>query len=82
MLVYSPSVGGIERFVVLDGVESLVEQLKLNSGTQDRLKEAEAYIRFLNATVDTFPTGADTDPFLPNISHNTPADWNTFATLR
>ena len=82
MLVYSPSVGGIECFVVLDGVESLVEQLKLNNGTQDRLKEAEAYIRFLDAKVDKFPTGADTGSFLPNIYHKTPADSNTFATLR
>ena len=59
-------VGGIERFVVLEGVESMAEQLKLDNDTRDRLKQAEAYIRFLSAKVDKFPTGADTGSFLPN----------------
>jgi hypothetical protein len=49
-------VGGIERFIVLVGVEAMAERLKLDSDLRQRLEDTEAYLRILNTKMGKLPT--------------------------
>jgi hypothetical protein len=55
-------VGGIERFVVLDVVEAMVERLKLDSDLRQELNEAEVYIRSLKTMLADVSTEGDIFP--------------------
>ena len=65
-------VGGIERFIVLVGVEAMAERLKLDSDLRQRFEDTEAYLHFLTTTMgklpspDQVPTGTDTAATLPS----------------
>lgn len=53
-------IGGIERFIVLAGVEAMAEQLKLDNDLRCRLEETEAYAHLLRTeTSINLSTGRD-----------------------
>jgi hypothetical protein len=70
-------VRGIEGFIVLVGVEAVVERLRLDSDVREQLKEAEANIHSLKAKLAKLSTGADT---VPINAYATLGESNTGAT--
>ena len=63
-------VQGIEDFIVLVGVETVVERLKLESEVRDQLRETEACLRSLKADMANLSNGAaDIGSFLPVNAH-------------
>ena len=60
--------GGLERFLVLVGVEAITERQKVDNGLRRELEETEAYVHSLKAKLakcsrtDTGPVNAHTAP--------------------
>lgn len=54
-------VGGHERFIVLVGVEGVVERQRLDNELRHRLKRSEANVRSLKARLAKVLPGADID---------------------
>ena len=54
-------VGGIECFIVLVGVEGVVERQKLDNDLRHRLKRSETNVRSLKARLAKVLPGADID---------------------
>jgi hypothetical protein len=75
-------VRGIENFIVLVGVEAVVERLKLDSDVRDQLRETEACLRSLKADMAKLSTGAKIGSFLPINTHTTLGDSDLGATPR
>jgi hypothetical protein len=72
-------VGGLERFIVLVGVEAITERQKVDNDLRHELEETEAYVHSLKAKLAKCSTGTDTDPV---NAHTTPGDSDTGATQR
>jgi hypothetical protein len=73
-------VGGIERFIVLVGLEAIVEQQMLDSDLRRQLEEANACVRLLKTDLAEMST-EETGSFLPINTHTTLSDSDTGATL-
>ena len=78
-------VGGIEHFIVLEGVEAMAERQKLDRDLQRRLEDSEAEVAVLKFTCATqrsiiINNKEDTGPGLPIHPHMALDGPNTVAT--